>query len=132
RVIVPFRWPHFQYPGGATYTNSIRTKARMLFVVPRLCRSLAPDTQKLDELVLIEPDNHVVADEDDRNAHLAALINHLLALLHVGCNVMLRVCDVVLLEELLAHLAEVTGGGGVNSDGLIHRSLLYCSPSIPN
>lgn len=92
------------------------------------CRSLFLEPKKLDELPLVEADDHVVSNEYNWYAHLAALINHFLALLHVVGHVMFRVCNVVLLEELLAHLAEVTGWGGVNGDSLlIHGDFLVWS-----
>lgn len=81
--------------------------------------SLFLEPEKLDKLPLVEADDHVVTDEDNRYAHLAALINHLLALLHIVRNVIFRVRDIVLLKELLAHLAEVAGWGGVNGDSLL-------------
>lgn len=89
----------------------------------RCRRFLEP--KKLDELTLVEADDHIVTDEYNRHAHLAALVDHLLALLHVVRYVVFRVCNVVLLEELLTHLAEVTGWGGVNGDVLlIHGDFL--------
>lgn len=81
-------------------------------------------SEELNELPLVETNNHVVSDEYNGYAHLAALINHFLTLLHIGCNIVLRVRNVILLEELLAHLAEVTSWGGVNSDSLLIHSVV--------
>ena len=95
----------------------------MLFGLCRRCLLLEP--KEFNKLSLVEADDHVVTNEDDRNAHLAALVDHFLALLHVVRHVMFRVRDIVLLEELLAHLAKVTGWRGVNCDVLlIHGDFL--------
>lgn len=76
--------------------------------------------------LLIKADGYLLAYHDDRYAHLAGLLDHLLALLEVSCHVDFRVVDVVGLEILLAHLAEMAGRGGVNGDVLIHRlSLMF-------
>lgn len=91
-------------------------------------------------MLLIETDDHLVADEYDWNAHLAALLYHFLALLDVSCNVVFRVLDIVRLKKLLAHLAKMAGRGGVNSYGLLfHKSVLglgvaklYHNPSGDN
>ena len=89
------------------------------------CWSLFLETKELNKLPLVEANNHIVTDEYNWHTHLAALINHLLTLLHIIRHVMFRVCDVILLEELLTHLAEVTGWGGVNGDVLlIHGDFL--------
>lgn len=88
--------------------------------------SLSFDTKKLVEATLIETDDHLLADEYDRNAHLAALLDHLLTLLHISGDVVLRIGHVVFLKVLLAHLAEVTGRGGVDGNGLVHGDFLVC------
>ncbi len=89
------------------------------------CRSLLFETKEFDKLPLVEADDHIVTDEYYRHAHLATLIDHLLALLHIVRHVIFRVRNVVLFEELLAHLAEVASRGGVNSDVLlIHGDFL--------
>lgn len=83
-------------------------------------QDLRSNAKELVETLLIEAYDHLVADEDYRDAHLTALVDHLLALLHVGCDIELGVGNIVCLEVLLAHLAEVAGWGGVDGDSLIH------------
>lgn len=74
------------------------------------------DREQLLEPILIESDDEIGADRDDRHAHLAALFYHLLALRKIGGDVVLGVLHAVLAEEFLRRLAEVAGRRRVNGD----------------
>lgn len=76
------------------------------------------------ELLLIEADDELIPYEDYGYSHLTALVDHLLALLHVGGNVVFRVLDIVLREELLGELAKMARRGAINGDWFIHRLFL--------
>lgn len=82
---------------------------------------LRTKTEKLSKTILVKADNHIVTNEDNRYTHLTALVDHFLTLFKISSNIMLAVGYVVLLEELLGHLAEVTGWGCINCYGLFHR-----------
>lgn len=106
------------YEGDTAEHNTKPTT--LWWSVYEVLTGLCADAKELGELALVKTHNHIFANEDDRNAHLAALINHLLTLLHVCCDIEFVVGDIVLLKEFLCHLAEMTGRGSVNGDLCIH------------
>lgn len=78
------------------------------------------DAECRNETLLIETDDHLVADEDNRNAHLTGLAYHLLALLEVLSYIVVSESDALFLEEILGHLAEVARRRAVNRNVFIH------------
>jgi hypothetical protein len=86
--------------------------------------TLGCDAYHLRQPLLIKAHNELISHEDDGDAHLAALLDHFLTFFHVGGNVVLGICNVILGEEFLRHLAKVARWGAVNGDWFIHRSIL--------
>ena len=70
--------------------------------------------EELSNLWLVEADNHVSPDEDDRYTHLATLLNHGRAIFFVLRDIVFGISDIVGLEKFFGHLAEVAGRRGVN------------------
>ena len=83
-------------------------------------RTLRGDAKSRHDPLLVETDDHIRADENDRHSHLARLLNHFLALLEVVSNVEFGVSNALLLQEILGHLAEVAGRGAINGNLLVH------------
>lgn len=96
----------------------------------RSVRNLCRNAEGRNETLLIETDDHLIADEDDRHAHLAGFLYHFLALLKVARDIVVSEADSLLLEKVLGHLAEMASRGAVNSDVFIHVCFYY-SVSIP-
>jgi len=86
--------------------------------------SLRSCAEERFELWLIKANDHFLVHQEDRYAHLAALLDHFLALLKIACDIVLSVLNVALLKKFLSHLAEVTGWCAVNCYVLIHTSSL--------
>lgn len=70
--------------------------------------------EQLFDLPFVESDNHIIANENHWNAHLAGLLYHLGTLGFVLSDIVFSVSDIVRLEEFFGHLAEVAGRGRVN------------------
>ena len=79
------------------------------------------NAQKLVDARLVEANEHVVADVNNRYAHLAAFFNHFLALIKIFSNVVVFKRYTLLLKIVLCHVAEMTGGSAVDSDFLVHN-----------
>jgi hypothetical protein len=88
------------------------------------------DAKRTRDVLLVEADDELVADKDDRHAHLPGPLYHLLALLEVVRDIVLGIRDVMLLEKLFAHLTKVAGRGAVDGDGL-HSEKSIALPSYP-
>ena len=73
-----------------------------------------------DQPLFVKTDNHLIADENDRHAHLPRFLYHLLSLLEIAGDVVLGIRDTLFFQEIFGHLAEMTGRRAVNGDGFIH------------
>jgi len=71
------------------------------------------------QFFLVESDDHIVVDKDNRYSHLAGALNHFFALNQVRGNIMFGVGNIALLEKILCHLAEMAGRGTVDGN-LLH------------
>jgi hypothetical protein len=87
-------------------------------------KCLRGDAKSRDEPLLVKTDNQLIAHKYHGDTHLARLLDHLLALLQVASDVELGVADILLLKEILSHLAEVAGRRAVDGDFFIHMFLL--------
>jgi hypothetical protein len=65
------------------------------------------DREKFAELIFVETNDKLVVHRDDGNAHLAALLYHLLTLRKVGGDIVIREFHVVLGKEILSRMAKV-------------------------
>ena len=81
---------------------------------------LCGDAKSRHEPLLVKTDNHLIANEDNRHAHLARLLNHFLTLLKVVRDIKFGISNALALKEIFGHLAEVAGRRTVNSDGFVH------------
>lgn len=72
------------------------------------------DAESSANLSLIKTDDDGAVDVDHWNTHLSGLIDHLLALLEICCDVKVLVIKAVCLKEVLGHVAIHTCRGRVN------------------
>ena len=77
-------------------------------------KQLLGDAEGFFDTHLIESYDYFAANLNDRHSHLAGFGDRLFARGHVGRRVLIGVGDIVRLEKILRHVAEVTGGGAVN------------------
>jgi hypothetical protein len=66
------------------------------------------------ELWFVVADDHLIVDEDDWHAHLAAFFDHFRSLAGIGADVEFGVGDIVGLKKFLGHFAEFAIDRGVN------------------
>ncbi len=71
-------------------------------------------TKLLTQSIFVKTYYQVASNEDDRNAHLPALLDHFVALLHVCRNVVLGVGYFIFSKKLLCHVTEMAGRSAVN------------------
>src|SRR3989344_646403 len=81
-------------------------------------------SEQLLESLLVEADDDVVIYRDDRHAHLSGLLYHFLALREVRGDIVLRVRDLVLREEILRRMAEVASRRRVDCYIVSHTKLV--------
>ncbi len=72
-------------------------------------RSYVLDFEQLLDFWLVETDDDLAANENDRHAHLTALLYHLLPPLGVNRHIVFGIGDSLLLEEDLRRVAIDTG-----------------------
>lgn len=77
---------------------------------------LCADAEHACDMVFAEADDDIVIDTDDRYAELPGEIDHLLALLYIGADIVFGVCDVMLRKEFLCEVAKMTVLGAIDGD----------------
>jgi hypothetical protein len=77
---------------------------------------LLSDTEELDDLWLVEADDNLVINDDDWHAHLTTFCDHFLSLLLIRCYIDIDELHILLLKEVLCHVAEVAARCTVYSD----------------
>lgn len=90
-----------------------------------LCmRLLRRNSYQPCNLVLVVPYNYFPVDIKYGHGHPTTLRDHFLTLFEVGLYVVVSKGNIVFLEEILRHVAEVTRRGAVNDDAFGHRNIL--------
>ncbi len=85
-----------------------------------LCSSGRLETEEFAQLRLIETNDDIVADANDRHTHLLRHLNHFLALLCVSRYIMFGILDIVGSEKFLGSMAEVADRRTVNYYCFVH------------
>ena len=67
---------------------------------------------------MVETDDDLTADDDDRHAHLPGHLHHLLAFFHVFGDIVVGKGNAVLFEKILRHVAKMTGRRAIDCDRL--------------
>src|SRR5262245_53234874 len=71
------------------------------------CSKQTLHSKKLFEFIFVEANDEILVYRDNRHTHLSALFHHLLTLLDVSCNVVVRVLHFIGIKEILRHVAEM-------------------------
>ena len=91
-----------------------------------VCLSLY--AEEFGEARLVESNDHVFGNHDDRDTHLSAHFDHLLPLLDIRLHIIFIELNIILLKKVLCHFAIHAGWCRVDAYGF-HRSSIN-NPAI--